>query len=180
MTAAGGGYDETMKVVCPGSYDPITMGHLDVIARSARMFDEVVVAVVHNPAKSGRFGPGDRAELIRRSLADDARTSTADNITIDLVSGGLLVDYCADIGAPAVVKGLRSGTDFSYELPMALMNRHLTQLETIFVPGSQEFEHVSSSLIKEVHAGGGDVTGLVPDAVLTALRTGAVPDPSAR
>ncbi|WP_309130993.1 pantetheine-phosphate adenylyltransferase [Brevibacterium sp.] len=158
-----------MKVVCPGSYDPITMGHLDVIARSARLFTEVVVAVVHNPAKSGRFAPEQRAELIEASLAADERTREADNISIDTVAGGLLVDYCAHVGAPAVVKGLRSGTDFAYELPMALMNKHLSSLETIFVPGSPEFEHVSSSLVKEVHAGGGDISGLVPDVVLAAL-----------
>ncbi|RBP67940.1 phosphopantetheine adenylyltransferase [Brevibacterium sanguinis] len=158
-----------MKVVCPGSYDPITMGHLDIIARSARMFAEVVVAVVHNPAKSGRFDPERRADLIGASLAADERTREAGNISIDLVPGGLLVDYCTSIGAPAVVKGLRSGTDFAYELPMALMNKHLSDLETIFVPGSPEFEHVSSSLIKEVHDGGGDIRGLVPDPVMTAL-----------
>lgn len=162
-----------MKVVCPGSYDPITMGHLDVIARGARLFDEVVVAVVHNPAKSGRFDPEVRTDLIRASLAEDERTKNADNITIDTVAGGLLVDYCTRIAAPAVVKGLRSGTDFAYELPMALMNKHLSELETIFVPGSPEFEHVSSSLIKEVHANGGDIRGLVPDCVLQALNTEA-------
>ncbi|MGO2859957.1 MAG: pantetheine-phosphate adenylyltransferase [Brevibacterium sp.] len=162
-----------MKVVCPGSYDPITMGHLDVIARSTRLFDEVVVAVVHNPAKSGRFDPEVRTDLIRASLAEDERTKTADNITIDTVAGGLLVDYCTRIGAPAVVKGLRSGTDFAYELPMALMNKHLSELETIFVPGNPEFEHVSSSLIKEVHANGGDIRGLVPACVLQALNTEA-------
>ena len=158
-----------MKVVCPGSYDPLTMGHLDIIARSARLFDEVVVAVVHNPSKSGRFAPEERAELIRLSLDEDERTRGAENVSIDIVSGGLLVDYCTRIGAPAVIKGLRSGTDFAYELPMALMNRHLSELETIFVPGNPQFEHVSSSLIKEVHAGGGDIVGLVPAAVLEAL-----------
>ena len=158
-----------MKVVCPGSYDPITMGHLDVIARSSRLFDEVVIAVVHNPSKSGRFEPEMRADLFRDSLAEDERTRDAENLTIDIVAGGLLVDYCASIDAPAVVKGLRSGTDFAYELPMALMNKHLSELETIFVPGNPEYEHVSSSLIKEVHSGGGDIAGLVPTAVLDAL-----------
>ncbi len=162
-----------MKVVCPGSYDPITMGHLDIIARAAKLFDEVVVAVVHNPSKTGRFAPEVRADLIRASLAADERTRDVENITIDLVPGGLLVDYCLQIGAPAVVKGLRSGTDFAYELPMALMNRHLTDLETIFVPGNPEFEHVSSSLIKEVHRNGGDITGLVPAPVLDALNADA-------
>ena len=91
------------------------------------------------------------------------------SIVIGVLVGGLLVDYCRDIGARAVIKGLRSGTDFAYELPMALMNRHLTELETIFVPGDPRFEHVSSSLIREVHALGGDVSGLVPAAVLEAM-----------
>ncbi len=161
----------SMKVVCPGSYDPITMGHLDIIARSSRLFDEVVVAVVHNPSKAGRFTSEIRSDLIRRSLDDDERTREATNVSIDIVSGGLLVDYCTSIGAPAVVKGLRSGTDFAYELPMALMNKHLSELETIFVPGNPRFEHVSSSLIKEVHANGGDIEGLVPASVLEALQS---------
>jgi pantetheine-phosphate adenylyltransferase len=85
------------------------------------------------------------------------------------VKHGLLVDFCRDVGAVAVVKGLRSGTDFAYELPMALMNRHLSGLETVFLPGEPRFEHVSSSLIKEVAAHGGDVSGLVPDGVLARL-----------
>src|SRR5699024_12823408 len=108
-------YDEGRKAVCSGSYAPLTMRHLDLIARSARLFAEVVAAVVHNPSTSGRFAPEDRAELIRMSLDEDERTRGAENVSIDIVSGGLLVDYCTRIGAPAVVKGLRSGTDFAYE-----------------------------------------------------------------
>lgn len=158
-----------MKVVCPGSYDPVTVGHIDIAARAAALFDEVVIAVVHNPAKTGHYPVAQRIELIEAALAADPRTAEATNIVIDDVPGGLLVDYCGQIGAAAVVKGLRSGTDFAYELPMALMNRHLTELETIFVPGDPRFEHVSSSLIREVHALGGDVSGLVPDAVLEAM-----------
>ncbi|GAA4284908.1 pantetheine-phosphate adenylyltransferase [Brevibacterium daeguense] len=158
-----------MKVVCPGSYDPVTVGHIDVAARASVLFDEVVIAVVHNPAKSGNFPVAQRVELIERGLAEDPRSANADNISIDDVPGGLLVDYCARIGASAVVKGLRSGTDFAYELPMALMNRHLTELETIFIPGDPRYEHVSSSLIREVHSLGGDVAGLVPTAVLEAM-----------
>ncbi|MYM18639.1 pantetheine-phosphate adenylyltransferase [Brevibacterium sp. 5221] len=158
-----------MKVVCPGSYDPVTVGHIDIVARAAALFDEVVVAVVHNPAKTGHFPVDERIALIRAGLAEDECTAGADNIAIDDVAGGLLVDYCRDIGASAVLKGLRSGTDFAYELPMALMNRHLTDLETLFVPGDPRFEHVSSSLIREVHALGGDISGLVPAAVLEAM-----------
>ena len=160
-----------MKVVCPGSYDPVTVGHIDIIARAAALFDEVVVAVVHNPAKQGHFPVGQRLELIEAGLDEDPRTQGVTNVILDDLPGGLLVDYCADIGASAVVKGLRSGTDFAYELPMALMNMHLTQLETIFVPGDPRFEHVSSSLIREVHSLGGNVTGLVPAAVLEAMNS---------
>ncbi|WP_029089960.1 pantetheine-phosphate adenylyltransferase [Brevibacterium album] len=161
-----------MKIVCPGSYDPVTNGHVDVFARGLRLADELVVAVVHNPSKRGTFAVEQRLALIREALAAEPRTAeavAAGRIVVDDVPGGLLVDYCARIGAPAVLKGLRSGTDFAYELPMALMNRHLTELETVFVPGDPAYEHVSSSLVREVHALGGDIAGLVPDGVLAAL-----------
>lgn len=151
------------RCVCPGSYDPVTEGHLDVIRRATALFEEVVVAVVHNPAKRGTFEIATRLELLHQSLAG------VRNVRVQAVAGGLLVDFCRDVGAVAVVKGLRGGTDFAYELPMALMNRHLTGLETVFVPGDPRFGHVSSSLVKEVAAHGGDVAGLVPDPVLRAL-----------
>ena len=153
----------TRLAVCPGSFDPVTNGHVDVVRRAAGLFDEVVVAVLGNPAKRGLFDVPERVELIEASLSGLAR------VRVDAVAGGLLVDYCRSIGASAVVKGLRSGTDFAYELPMALMNRHLTGLETVFLPGDPTLEHVSSSLVKEVAAHGGDVRGLVPDAVLDRL-----------
>ncbi|HVN13677.1 MAG TPA: pantetheine-phosphate adenylyltransferase [Kineosporiaceae bacterium] len=149
--------------VCPGSYDPVTNGHVDVIRRAAALFERVVVAVLANPAKPGLFSLDERVDLLRASLTD------LPAVRVDAVPGGLLVDYGRSIGAQAVVKGLRSGTDFAYELPMALMNRHLTGLETVFLPGDPSFEHVSSSLVKEVAAGGGDVRGLVPDPVLPRL-----------
>lgn len=149
--------------VCPGSYDPVTLGHVDVIARAVALFDEVVAAVVHNPGKAGLFTTDERVDLLRQVLAADARTTS---VRVDVVAGGLLVDYCRQVGARAVVKGLRSGTDLAYERPMALMNRHLTGLETVFLPGEPRFEHVSSSLVKEVARHGGDVTDLVPPAVL--------------
>ncbi|GAA2103606.1 pantetheine-phosphate adenylyltransferase [Brevibacterium salitolerans] len=161
-----------MKIVCPGSYDPVTNGHIDVFARGLRLADEIVVAVVHNPSKRGTFPVGQRVELIREALRAEPATAEAveaGRIVIDDVPGGLLVDYCERIGAAAVLKGLRSGTDFAYELPMALMNRHLTELETVFIPGDPAYEHVSSSLVREVHGLGGDVSGLVPDGVLAAL-----------
>lgn len=153
-------------VVCPGSYDPVTVGHVDVIARTAALFDHVVAAVVHNPSKAGLFTTDERADLLRVVLAADERTS---GVAVEVVRSGLLVDFCRGIGAGAVVKGLRSGTDFTYELPMALMNRHLTGLETVFLPGEPAFEHVSSSLVKEVARGGGDVSDLVPPAVLAPM-----------
>ena len=151
--------------MCPGSYDPVTNGHVDVVRRAAALFDEVVVVVLHNPAKEGTFSIDERMSLLAASLAG------VDNIRIEAVADRLLVDVCTELDAHAIVKGLRGGTDFAYELPMALMNKHLTGVETIFMPGDPRFEHVSSSLVKEVVRYGGDVTGLIPDAVLTALKS---------
>jgi pantetheine-phosphate adenylyltransferase len=151
------------RCVCPGSFDPVTLGHVDVVRRAARLFDEVVVAVLTNPAKKPVFSLDERLEMLAESLKGEER------VRVEAVAGGLLVDFCREVDAVAVVKGLRSGTDFAYELPMALMNRHLTGVETMFLPGKPEFEHVSSSLIKEVVSYGGDVSGLVPDSVLARL-----------
>ncbi len=151
------------RAVCPGSYDPVTNGHVDVVLRAADLFDEVVVVVLHNPTKQGTFTPEERVALLRQALPDRA------GLRVEAHGGRLLVDVCRDLGATAIVKGLRGGTDFAYELPMALMNRHLTGVETVFLPGAPAFEHVSSSLIKEVVRYGGDVAGLVPDHVLAAL-----------
>jgi pantetheine-phosphate adenylyltransferase len=150
--------------VCPGSFDPVTNGHLDVVRRAATLFDEVVVAVLTNPGKPGMFSLDERLEMLAESLPGTP------GLRVQSVTTGLLVDFCRSVGAQAVVKGLRSGTDFAYELPMALMNRHLTGLETVFLPGDPTLEHVSSSLVKEVAGHGGDVSGLVPDAVLARLR----------
>ena len=150
--------------MCPGSYDPVTAGHVDVVRRARALFDEVVVAVLANPAKAGTFTLEERVELLRVSLAG------LDRVRVEAVPPGpLLVDYCREVGAVAVVKGLRSGTDFAYELPMALMNRRLSGLETVFLPGEPALEHISSSLVKEVAAHGGDVAGMVPDPVLPRL-----------
>jgi len=158
------GDPQVHRCVCPGSFDPVTSGHVDVIQRAATLFDEVVVAVLTNPAKQGMFTPDERRQMLAESVG------RIPGVRIELVAGGLLVDYCRRVGAVAVVKGLRSGTDFAYELPMALMNRHLTGLETVFLPGDPRLEHVSSSLVKEVAGHGGDVSGLVPDGVLARLQ----------
>jgi pantetheine-phosphate adenylyltransferase len=155
---------DARRAVCPGSYDPVTNGHIDVVTRAATLFDEVVVAVLYNPAKQGAFSVEERVSLLEHSLV------AVGNLRVEAFADRLLVDVCRDVGATAIVKGLRGGTDFAYELPMALMNKHLTGIETVFLPGDPRFEHVSSSLVKEVAKYGGDVTGLVPDAVLDALK----------
>jgi pantetheine-phosphate adenylyltransferase len=141
------------------------MGHVDVITRAATLYDEVIVAVLHNSAKRGTFGVDERLKLLHTALA------TLSNVRIEAFSGQLLVDICREAGAQAIVKGLRGGTDLAYELPMAQMNRHLSGVETVFLPGDPRFGHVSSSLIKEVAALGGDITGLVPEGVRAALQS---------
>ena len=151
------------RCVCPGSFDPVTLGHVDVVRRAGLLFDEVVVAVLTNPAKRPAFDLRERLEMLEASLV------ALPAVRVVAVHGGLLVDFCREVGAVAVVKGLRGGTDFAYELPMALMNRHLSGVETVFLPGEPRFEHVSSSLIKEVASHGGDVSGLVPEGVLARL-----------
>lgn len=157
------------RAVCPGSYDPVTAGHLDVIERAAALYDEVVVAVLHNPAKEGTFSVEERIAFIEAAVAELPGREGRGRVRVEAFARRLLVDVCREVEADVVVKGLRGGTDFAYELPMALMNRHLTGLKTVFVPGDPAYEHVSSSLVKEVAALGGDVTGLVPDPVRDAL-----------
>lgn len=149
--------------VCPGSYDPVTNGHVDVVERAARLFDEVVVAILHNQSKQGTFSVERRIELLQPALAH------LDNVRIASWEGTLVVDVCREVGADSMVKGLRGGTDFAYELPMAHMNKHLSGVETLFIASAPDLQHVSSSLIKEVVKYGGDVAGLVPDHVRDAL-----------
>ena len=151
------------KVVCPGSFDPVTNGHLDIIGRASRLFDEVVVAVLVNENKSGLFTIDERLELLDRATSQFPNVSTAS-------FHGLLVDFCTDNGVSAIVKGLRAVTDFDYELQMAQMNGSLTQVDTLFIPTSPEYSFLASSLVKEVAKGGGDVSRLVPDFVLTELK----------
>ncbi|MFI2101841.1 pantetheine-phosphate adenylyltransferase [Isoptericola sp. NPDC019693] len=152
--------------VCPGSFDPITLGHLDIVRRARRMFDVVVVGVARNAAKNALLGPEERVELARTALAADPETA---DVRVEVVPG-LLVDFCRELGAVAVVKGLRGGADFDAELPMALMNRHLTGVETVFVPGEQRYAHVASSLVKDVARYGGPIDDLVPHGVADAVR----------
>lgn len=141
----------------------MTLGHIDVITRACRLYDEVVVAVLENPAK-GLFSVEERIDLLAAQVTD------LPGVRVVPFAGRLLVDLCAEVGAQAIVKGLRGEVDYSYELPMAVMNRRLTGVETLFMPGEPGLSEVSSSLIKEVVRYGGDVTGLVPEPVLVALR----------
>jgi len=151
------------KAVCPGSFDPITNGHLDVIERASRLYDELVVAVLVNPEKAGKFDVETRMAMIRES------TSHLPGVTVDSFHG-LLVHYCRDHAVEVIVKGLRAISDFEYEVQMAQMNRGLSGIETIFMPTGPEHGHLSSSLIKAVAHFGGDVTHLVPPPVMQRLR----------
>ena len=151
------------KVVCPGSFDPVTNGHLDIVQRASRLFDEVVVAVLVNDSKASLFSLEERLDMLSRA------TSDLPNVTVASF-GGLLVDFCFDNGVSAIVKGLRAVSDFDYELQMAQMNNSLTEVDTVFIPTSPEYSFLASSLVKEVAKGGGDVSRLVPEFVLNALK----------
>ncbi|SBN63839.1 Phosphopantetheine adenylyltransferase [Curtobacterium sp. 9128] len=158
----------TQIAVVPGSFDPVTLGHLDVIGRAAGLFDEVHVLVVHNPdKKTAMFDAVDRVRLIEESLAE---TDAPANIRVGEWTAGLLVDYCRQVGATVLVKGVRSGEDVAYETPMAIMNRHLADVETVFLLPEASRAHVSSSLIRQVATLGGDVSPYVPVVVDEALR----------
>jgi pantetheine-phosphate adenylyltransferase len=152
------------RAACPGSFDPVTNGHIDIIGRAASLFDEVVVAVGVNQSKSRLFTPEERIQMITEAV------EPWDNVVVDSFAG-LLTDFCRDRGVVAIVKGLRAISDFDYELQMAQMNASLSQVETVFVPTSPEYSFLASSLVKEVAAFGGDVAGLVPPYVLERLKT---------
>ncbi|AWE42213.1 MULTISPECIES: pantetheine-phosphate adenylyltransferase [unclassified Actinobaculum] len=148
--------------VCPGSFDPITLGHMDVIRRARGLFDEVVVAVGANPAKRYLFSAEERCALASEALAD------IPGVRVELLPG-LIAEYCRDIGAFAIIRGLRGAADYDEEQAMALMNRHLTGIETVFIMGDTNLGHVASSLVKDVASHGGDISGLVPKNVAEAL-----------
>jgi pantetheine-phosphate adenylyltransferase len=150
------------KAVCPGSFDPVTNGHLDIIERAATLFDEVIVAVGVNKSKNRLFTPEERIGMLEQATAGLPNVSVA-GFT------GLLTTFCQDAGANAIVKGLRAVSDYEYELQMAQMNASLTRIETVFVPTSPEWSFLASSLVKEVATFGGDVSALVPPFVLGPL-----------
>lgn len=152
-----------MKAVCPGSFDPITLGHLDIITRASAQFEEVTVLVTANPNKNtGLFSVPERMELIRES------TAHLSNVSVDTWAS-LLVDYTTAHGVTALVKGLRSSLDYEYELPMAQMNRRLSGVDTFFLLTDEKYGYVSSTLCKEVARFGGDVSGLLPEVVAQAM-----------
>ncbi|GAA1975688.1 pantetheine-phosphate adenylyltransferase [Kitasatospora viridis] len=146
------------RAVCPGSFDPITNGHLDIIERASKLYDVVHVAVLVNKNKQGLFSIDERISMIEET------TAAYGNVKVESHQG-LLVDFCRERGIPAIVKGLRAVSDFDYELQMAQMNRGLTGVETLFVPTSPTWSFLSSTLVKEVASYGGDVSHLIPPSV---------------
>jgi pantetheine-phosphate adenylyltransferase len=151
------------RAVCPGSFDPITYGHLDIITRASAHFDQVVVAVLENRTKSSLFTVAERIEMIRET------TSNLPNIVVDSWSG-LLVDYCKSNSVQVIVKGLRAVTDFDYELQMAQVNLQAAGVESMFMATAPSHSFLSSSLVKELAHYGGDVSTMVPASVNAALK----------
>jgi pantetheine-phosphate adenylyltransferase len=153
----------TLTALCPGTFDPVTNGHLDIVRRASSLFEAVVVAVIENPSKQSLFPTEERVTMLEEAVTD------LGNVEVDSFSG-LLVDYASRKGIGVIVKGLRAVSDFDYELQMAQMNRQLSGVETCFVPTSPNWSYLSSSLVKEIARYGGDVSGLVPDHVLRRLK----------
>ena len=151
------------RAVCPGSFDPPTFGHLAIIRRASRLFDEVIVAVGTNVSKNRLFSADERIAMMERACSD------LSNVSVEGFAG-LITTFCAERDVTAIVKGLRAASDFDYELQMAQMNSSLTGVETVFIPTSPERGFVSSSLVKEVAGFGGDVSAFVPDFVHDQLK----------
>lgn len=152
--------DGNIKIgVYPGSFDPLTNGHLDIIKRASKLFDKLIVGVLHNDAKKAIFSMEERVALIKKCTAD------MDNVEVELFEG-LLVDFAKEKNATAIVKGLRAVSDYEYELQMAMLNKHIDkELETIFLMADIQNSFLSSSAVKELARNGGDVTGLVPEEI---------------
>lgn len=153
----------TRIAVCPGSFDPITLGHLDIVRRARELADEVIIAIGINPAKRPVIDDDARRALIEEVVAD------IPGVRVELVPG-LLAEFCRDVGASAIIKGIRGGADYDHELPMALMNRHLSGIETVFLTADPGLIHISSSLVRELAKFGRDVDDLVPPPVAAALK----------
>jgi pantetheine-phosphate adenylyltransferase len=153
----------SLTALCPGTFDPVTNGHLDILERASRLFDALVVAVLENPAKEPLFAAEERVAMLKEAVAG------LENVEVDSFSG-LLVDYATQREARIIVKGLRAVSDFDYELQMAQMNHRLAGVETCFVPTSPKWSYLSSSLVKEIAGYGADIHGLVPDNVRERLQ----------
>lgn len=155
--------------VVPGSFDPPTLGHLDVIRRAAGLYDELHVIVVHNPAKAAMLSIAERVALLEESIAE---ADVGGHVIVASWSSGLMVDYATEVGAGVLVKGIRSQVDVAYETPMAIVNRHLAHVETVFLLPDPSHALVSSSLVRQVAGLGGDVSPFVPPAVARFLAGG--------
>ena len=159
-----------IKAIYPGSFDPPTNGHLDLIERGSKIFDELVVAILRNPEKDPLFSLADRRKML------EAMTSGLDNVSVDTFAG-LTVDYALRVEARVILRGIRAISDYEYELQMALMNRRLApQVETVFLMADEKYSYVSSRLIKNVFELGGSVEGLVPETVIRRLQARVVPN----
>ena len=150
--------------VVPGTFDPVTLGHVDVVRRSAALFDQVVVGIARNATKTPLLSVEERRDAFAESVAD------LPGVSVEIVPG-LLVDFCADRGATAIVKGLRGGSDLDAEAPMALMNRHLSGIETVFVMSDPTLAHIASSMVRDIARHGGRIDDLVPDGVADLVRS---------
>ena len=157
----------TQLAIYPGSFDPITLGHLSVLQRAAKVFESVELLIVHNPSKKPTFSLAQRVELANSSLAEVGAPS---NIKVSTLESGLLVEHAQALGAKAIIKGFRTASDIEYELPMSQVNRDLSGIETVFLAAEAGFGFVSSSLVREVASLGGDVSGYVTQAVANALQ----------
>jgi pantetheine-phosphate adenylyltransferase len=147
--------------VYPGSFDPFTLGHLDVARRAAALFDHVYIVVVHNPAKQAAFDLGDRAAILMETLDHEDLS----NVSVHQLPSGLLSEYCMSVGANVIVKGLRNGSDVASELPQAFVNRDLGKIETVFLPSDPALSFISSTLVRQVAELGGDISRYVPESI---------------
>ncbi|WP_061965125.1 pantetheine-phosphate adenylyltransferase [Demequina aurantiaca] len=148
--------------VFPGTFDPITLGHVDIAVRARKLFDEVIIGVAHNSSKSPLLNAEARLDIASAVVAP------IDGVRVEIVDG-LLAQFCEERGVGVIVKGLRGGADYDAELPMALMNRSLTGIESIFIVGDSSLSHVASSLVRDVARHGGDISGYVPDGVVPVV-----------
>ena len=156
--------------VVPGSFDPVTLGHLDVIEKARNIFDQVHVVVVHNPGKKPFFSVSERVQMVTDALIE---RNLLGRVTVSSLETGLLTEYAEKLGANVLVKGFRTGVDIEYELPMARVNRDLTGIETVFLPSDPSNTHISSSLVKQVAEFGGEFAKYVPASVIKGFKAKA-------